>query len=492
MLDVDPKGALAAIDRAQAREIVQPELLRALEQLVKAPDALRLLDVLHAMRPTPTREGMRDESELLEDRELLRAVAFRVGMEAYRRDPTVPEAAGAVAAGLQEFGMAEASPSILIEAVRAHPDPRTLGAALAIVMQAMSIETEAENHDAARRTFRAAAPLLALGDDPQMAGKLQPSAARVRGLMGEIELRQGRIAEARALFADSAKTEKSGIVLLSLARIERHAIEHGPAIAHLKEALTAADTQRNPALRGEILLTLSDVTREQGDASGARPPLVDALKELTRARNAADSDDRARVERVLARVLDRFGADKPAQRALERALQAAPRDKQQVAATLTQQVGRALVRADLTAARDGLTRGLAADLPSDEILYLALWTRLLEKQLKQPSDGTAQRVFQSIPDDGRWTGRLAAFGMGKIKGDELLATAKTPMQKGEAQFYAALERKLAGDAKGAEEGLKQVVTGPGLELMEAALAREILHGPSAQLSGPLPQDVVIP
>src|SRR5258705_7653454 len=103
----------------------------------------------------------------------------------------------------------------------------------------------------------------------------------------------------------------------------------------------------------------------------------------------ADGDDRARVERVLARVLDRFGAVQPAQRALERAFEAAPRDKRQAAATVGLLVGRAFVRGDLKGARDGLARGIAADLEAEDLVYYALWVRLLERQLHQQTDGVA-------------------------------------------------------------------------------------------------------
>jgi hypothetical protein len=102
------------------------------------------------------------------------------------------------------------------------------------------------------------------------------------------------------------------------------------------------------------------------------------------------------------------------------------------------------------------------------------------------------RVFASIVDDGRWTGRLAAFGSGKIRADALVASAKTPTQKTEALFYAAMDRRAAGDAKGLDSALQEVVAGGGVDLMEVGIAREILTGPSAQIGGPLPSGVALP
>jgi hypothetical protein len=257
------------------------------------------------------------------------------------------------------------------------------------------------------------------------------------------------------------------------------------------------------ALRGEILLTISDLTHDQGDAAAARTPLTQALKDLVGSRNVRDADARARVERTLARVLDRFGADAPAQRALERAYAAAPGDKHQAAQTIELVIGRAFVRGDIAAARDGLQHAMAADLDSDDLVYFALWVRLLERQLHLPTDGTPDRVFASRGDEkpaaadkgadrGSWVSTLARFGEGKLKGDELIARAASPIQKYEALFYDAMDHRASGDTKGGDDLLRQVVAGAGLELSEVTLARDMLDPSKSQLGGPLPPDVSIP
>jgi tetratricopeptide (TPR) repeat protein len=488
--DADATGALHALDRAQVRDLARQELVRALESAADKPDANRWLDVLHAL--APTQDANRDDEQFLDDHELLRAATIGIAMEAYRLDPTVPEAALVLAASLQELGLAEVSPALLPEATRAHQDPRTLGGALALTMRSMNLALEAEDADAARRAYAASLPLLVIADKASLGSKLVPSAARVRAMMGEIELRDGKLEAAQALLSQAASTEKSGDVLLQLARIAWHDGKVPAAKELLRDALSAQDTARDPALRGEILLMISDLTREQGDTSGAREPLASALKELAGARNTPDRDDRARVERVLSRVLDRFGAPQRAQQALERAYEATPHDKKQIAATLGQLVARAFVRGDLIAARDGLSRALAAELDSDDLVYYALWVRLLERQMSKPTDGTPGRVFASIVDDGGWAGRLAAFGAGKIKPDDLIASAKTQTQRTEALFYTAIDRRVSGDARGADDALKQVIAGSGLDLMEVGIARDLLSGNRAQVGGPLPSDVALP
>jgi tetratricopeptide (TPR) repeat protein len=505
--DGDAAGGLAAVDHALARDLLEaerPQFAGALEAAALEPSIDRCIDVLHQLRPLAGREASREEEDFADDRDVFGAAAFGMATECYRLDPTVPEVALTLGVGLEELGMAEATPAVLADAVRAHPESRVASEALALSLDAISSEEEAGDTDAARRTYRAAQPLLAVAADKALAGKVHPSPARVRAAMGEIELRAGRIDEARTLFTQSVGDEKLGGVLLSLARIEWRDGQAKAALDHLRDALSAPDASHDAALRGEILLTISDVTRDQGDMNAARTPLTEALKDLLQSRNVQDADARARVERVLARVLDRFGAAQPAQRALERAYAAAPGDKRQATQTIELVIGRAFVRGDIAAAREGLQHALAADLEADDLVYFALWVRLLERQLRVPTDGTPDRIFASTPDDaatqgatqgaaqGRWVATLARFGEGKLKGDDLMARATSPIQKYEALFYDAMDHRAAGDTKGGDDLLRQVVAGTGLQLSEVMLARDMLDPSKSQLGGPLPPDVSIP
>jgi hypothetical protein len=487
--NADPQGAHAAIDKV--RDVARPELVRALEAVLEKPESDKWLDLARMLRPPP-RQAHSEEEDFGRDAELLRVASFASAAEAYRLDSTSPEPAAFVAAMLVDLGMGEAAPAILVDAVKAQKDPRIVGLALAITMQAMGRGLEAEEPDTVRRTFRAAAPVLAAADAQAQAQKktTQPPPSRVYGMMGEIEIREGRLDEARKLLTASVEREKAGSVLLSLARLDWHDGRVLVAETRIKEALAADDVAKDPALRGEVLLLQSDLTREQGDAKGARKPLADALRDLAKARGAAEGDDRARIERLIARALDRFGdtgARSSAMKALDRALEAAPRDKHQAAATIGQIVGRAFVKGDLAGARDGLARGLGAELPREDLVYYAMWVRVLERQQKAGGESTADRVLAEAAGDPRWIGRIAAFGAGKLKAAELVAAAQSPTQKTEALFYTAMDRRIAGDAKGADDALKQVITSPGLDLMEVALARELLSGPRAQIGGPVPE-----
>jgi tetratricopeptide (TPR) repeat protein len=515
--DANTPGALAALDHAQcwdtpgkgegagaagstasprttARDLLEserPQFAVALEVAAQERTADRCAGLLGQLRTLVTHEPGHEEEEFTDDRDTFGAAAFAMATECYRLDPTVPQVALSLGVALEELGLAEATPTVLGEALRAHPDVKTASEALALSLDAMAMEEDAGDTDAARRAFKAAEPLLDVVSGEAFAGAIHPSAARLRAAMGEIDLREGRIDEARGLLRRSAAEEKSGAVLLSLSRIEWRDGQTQPALQHLSEALSAQDAARDPALRGEILLLMSDVARDKGDVAGVRTPLTEALKELVQSRSGPNAD-RARVERVLSRVLDRFGAAQPAQRALERAYAAAPGDRRQAAQTIELLIGRAFVRGDLAAAREGLERALGADLDGDDLVYFALWVRLLERQLHVAPTAPIDRIFGSLPEDGRWIATLARFGEGKLKGDDLIAGAKTPIQKYEALFYAAMDHRASGDTKGGDDLLRQVVAGTGVELSEMSLARDLLDPGRSQIAGPLPPDVAVP
>lgn len=484
--NVDPGGAVKALDSASMREITRPELVRALDAVLERPDAERWLELARMLRP-PQRPGRGgDDDDFGRDTELLRLASFAAACEAYRLDPLLPEPAAMVATTLVELGMGEAAPAIVSDAVKAQKDPRMVGLALAITMQAMGRELAAEEPDGVRRTFRAAQPVLAAAE--ALKQRVHPGPARVYAMMGDIEVREGRLDEARKLLSLAVEKERTGSALLSLARLDAHEGRAKEALDRLQGALAENDVKKDPALRAEVLILESDVRRESGDTAGARRPLADALRDLASARSAAEGDERARIERLIARGLDRFGAAASAQKALERALEAAPRDKRQAAATIGQMVARALVRGDLAGAQGGLHRALAAELGREDLVYNAAWVRILQRQQKpRDVDPTAERVLTQAADDPRWIGKVAAFSVGKLSAEQLLAAAQTPPQKTEAVFYAAMEKKLAGDAKAAEKMLGEVVRSPGLDLMETGLAREILAGPRAVLGGPVPE-----
>ncbi|HEX7663248.1 MAG TPA: hypothetical protein VF407_01990, partial [Polyangiaceae bacterium] len=263
----DVTGALGALEEARAREFpIDGRLFRALQKVDESADGKAWLTLLQALRPHG-RDGGGDDSDgggEIDSPEILKVAAFGVAREAYRNDPTTPESAGAIAIALQAYGMADASPTVMVEAAKKHADPNVLGESLALVMHAIATEVEAGDTDGARRAFKAAQPLLAIADGKDLAGKVQPSPARLRAMMGEVELHDGRIEEAKKLFVTAVRQEPLGGVVAALARIDRATGNPQGAQAKLQQALTTPDVQHDAALHGEVLLAQSDILRESG------------------------------------------------------------------------------------------------------------------------------------------------------------------------------------------------------------------------------------
>ncbi len=489
----DPKRALSEVESLARKEplLARPELSGALRAVIEHPSSERWLELARVLKPEgPSHPpGRGEDADVGPDAELFRVAMFTAASEAYRLDATNAEAASLVAIVLSGVGLGEAGPLVIADAIEAKPDPRLLAFGLGMTLQTMMRALDADEPDVARRTLRAAARLLAAADKVKV--PLRPNVAQLYALMGETEIREGRLSDARRWLEDAFRRENSGATLYSLARLDRHDGLASEALGRLRSALAKDDVGKESALRSEVLFLIGEIQREQGDMKAARASLTEALNVLAAARQTPDANERARIERILARVLDRFGATAGASKALGRAFEASRQDKHQAAATIGQMIARAFVRGDLAAAREALARGQSVELDRDDIVYDALWVRLLERQLGDSKDSSAERILAGASDDPRWVGRIAAFGAGRLNAGELLAAADTPVKKTEALFYQAISRRLGGDAQGCDDALRQVVQSAGLDLVELGLAQELLGRGQRDLGGPLP-DVGLP
>jgi tetratricopeptide (TPR) repeat protein len=493
--DGDIVGALSAARREPFLSLLESgrsQFSMTLAAAGRDATSAACITLLRHFRSLTGGDANDDNDAFADDRDLFAMATFGIAGECYRRDPSAPAAALTLGRALEELGMAEAAPAVLVPSVQAHPDPHFVGESLDISLHALLGEQELGDVDGARRTFRAAQPLLAVASQPALRGKVRPSSARLRAAMGNIELREGRPDLAQDLLTRSADEEKSADVLLSLANIEARGHRARAALEHIAGALGLADSMRDSALRSEILLAKSDVLREEGQEAPARDALAEALRTLAEARTRLSGSALARVERVLACVLDRFGASGPAERAVERAYAAAPAEKTQVSRTVGALLGRALVRGDLPAAREWLRLAVGVDAEDGDLVHYALWTRILERQRHVVSDGAPDRVFAAVPDDRRWASLLARYGEGKLNLDELLARAATPEHKSEGFFYEAMERRANGDASGEKDLLRHLLARAGLSETLELVVRGLLDRGVSWADAPLPPDVAIP
>jgi tetratricopeptide (TPR) repeat protein len=486
----DASGAFNELERTSLRKMA-PALYDRLQATANGGGSRAWRDLLAWLWNPDRRDDeqldSRDDPELSIDQGLLKAALWGTAVEAYRRDPTHVDVNMMLAALLVQLGLPETAPIVLADAVVPRPDPATLSGSLGFVLQEIEREDEADDTATARRVFAAADPLLVLASRPEWKGRLDPSPARIRLVMGALETRAGNLAAARPLLEAASSVEPSAEALITLASIDRQSGKPQAALAALARALETSEARQSPMAAGEAHLSSFEIQRELGAADKARSALSKALGIALDARKRANSPAaRAHAERLLARVLDRFSDTAGAARATERAYEASGNDKHELAATVLDATARAFLRHDDSAARKAVSRGLSADLGDDDIVYAALWLQLLYREMKVKPDGSAARALASVKDDGRWSGRLASWGLGKLKDQELLASARTLAQKTEAAFYIAIAQRIAGDVTGGNAGLKQVSQSPAIDLVEVQLARDLLAGPARYLTGPTP------
>jgi tetratricopeptide (TPR) repeat protein len=428
----DALGALAELDRVSIQKIRPNSLYERLDHAANGGDANAWRDLLEWLwnperKDAPGPTGAESDPEFAIDPSLLRAALFGTAVETYRLDPTAADVDGALARLLVQVGLPEGAPLVLADAAAARPNAPFLSRSLALVLETIHNEDEADDSATARRVYAAAEPLLVLAARPEFRGKIEPSAARLRLAMGTIETRAGNLAAAKPLLEGSVALDPSVDAHVTLAAIERQAGKPEAALAQLTRALSSPEAKLNLLSAADTHLNIFEIQKDLGSTDKANAALASALGLTLEARKRAQNPvTKGHAERLLARVLFRFSDTAGVARATERAFVAAGQDRRELAATVLDAAQRAFLKKDVSAARAAVNRGLAGELADDDLVYAALWLLFTEKDTKARSDGTAVRALAGIRDDGRWSSRLSLWGLGRLKDTELLAAAPSP------------------------------------------------------------------
>jgi tetratricopeptide (TPR) repeat protein len=482
----DGAGAYSELVTGAVRKITPPSLFDKVDAVGNGGDAAAWRDLLdwlwapgHGDEDAETGAG--DEPEFTIDPDLHKAALWGAAVEAYRRDATQLRLNLALSTLLLQLGLTEVAPLVLADGVVTSPDAVKVNASLRFVLQAIVHEDNAEDPASARRTYASAEPLLRLASRADLARKLDPSPARVQLVMGSIESHAAELSAARALYESSASVEPSADAFVALSAIERQQGKLDAALADLAKALDAPDARKSPLAAGEIRLAAFELRRQQGGLDGAREELSRALSLGLEARKISGRPPlRSRAERLVAHALDRFSDRAGSARAFERAFAAAGEDRRELTTTVLDAASSALVLGDVSGAARAVDRALTAGLADEDLVYVALWAGLVDKS------ASAQGALAGVRDDGRWVGRLASWGLGRIRDQDLVASARTASQRTEATFYVAMARRAAGDVDAATRGLREVAGSAAIELMEVRIARDLLAGPARNLAGPPP------
>jgi len=481
----DPKGALGAIEEGDLERLLPPELRDHLERAgddKSAESWAELFRVFEAASESGT-------SIVVFDPELMAAAAWGSALELFRSEPGSLSAAMPLAGQLVKYGMAEAASLVLAGAVGRSSPPEHVGAALGMVLNAVVAEDAAGQVDAARRTFTAAEQLLALADGRGFSGRVAPSPSRVRYVMAAIETRHAELERALPFLERAVAAEPSTDAYAMLASIQRQRKNHEAALQALDKVIELARRAGDAITETEALVQRFETLRDAGRAEPAGSALNAALaRAVETQRLGRPGPSQARVERLLARVLEHYGEQAAIRRATERAFEAANGDVRQLAATVLDASRRALTIGDLSAARTAAQRAIEAGLAADEIVYIALWLQLLERKFNVPSDGTVEEAYATIDEASGWPSRLRAWARGKLSDAELVAAARDAAQRTEASFYTAMNGHARGQAA-ALGTLKDVAASPAIDLMEVTIARDLV-APTRKYA--LPPAIAVP
>ncbi len=470
----DAQGALDAIERTAARRIVQPAFYAVLQEAAAAKTS-RPWKALWAALEEETQGQIGGDFGI--EPAAYDAARLNVALEAWRLEPTDPGVALVLAEALASFGMPEVSPLVLGEALQASEDPAFASAVMRLV--GVALREQASDVATARRVFASSSALVAAVEARGSKVPIRPTPTDLRELMGSIELRAGQLDAARPLLEAVARDAPSASAYLSLAQLERQAQRGDAALGWTTKATSEPFASAVPLDAADAAIVAYEIHRAKGASAEAERALEGALRHAIAAEKAGRSGPaKARAERTLARVLDAYGDGKGAARALERAITEVAGDRKLLGATFLDAIARAVVRRDLDAARALLRRALEARVEREDLVYGALWVKLLEGSLRASPDGTVATALDTGAESppNSWTAKLTRWAAGKLSDADLAKQAQSSSQRVEAAFYKAMSRRAAGDAS-ADAGLREVATSAHIDLVEVQLARELLFPP---------------
>jgi tetratricopeptide (TPR) repeat protein len=485
----DAVGAYSTIEQQDMSRIVPPVLLDPVERAAMDNDPVAWAELFQLYNAA---EDL-DQPQTAIDPKLARAAAWGAAVELYRTGPSSFNRAMPLATLLLDYGMAEVAPLVLAGTLGERPRARDLGLCTHLVLRAIIAEDEIGQLPAARRTFEAAAPILTAAERGKLSRKVHPSVVRLRYVMGALETRAGELSRARPHIEAVARADPNPDALSLLAAIDRQQGKTEAALTSLRQIITMARLGGDRSSETEAWLSSYEIYRTQGQSEKAKRALHSALEAALLARSLTrNTPAQARTERLLARVLEQYGDNPGARRATDRAYDASASDLTQLTATVLDASRRALARGDLQAGREAVRRALEAGLPDEDLVYVALWLKLLEQRLGLPGDGTVEEALAAVQSGRGWTAKLRAWGRGKLDDAGLLEAAKSRVERTEALFYTGMSQHAAGGGDVALRTLRDVASSEAIELVEVAIARDLLAQLEHELKLELPSQVAIP
>ena len=485
----DPLAALEFLEQNDLGRVVPAPLRDRLEHAAMGGDVQAYNDLFRLFESATEAE----EPETAIDSDIAAGAAFGVAVELYRRAPESVSAAGPLATLLVEYGMSEAVPHLLIPALGKNPNADSLAFSLELVEHALVACGQVSEIDGARQLYLGSTPIVSMAEQPRLLPRFQAKLARLRFLLGAIETREGNLVQAQALLRQAAKGQSNLETWSLLAQVDRQLGDVVSALGSLARQIEVCREKANLSSESEALVNTYELEQQRGQSQAAATALEHALRRALEARQSARTPaEQSRAERTLARVLELFGDQLGAVRALNRARDAARSDTGQFTASVLEASRMALTHGDINAAKMAIREAKMGGLVPEDEVYIGTWLRILERQKHEVGDGTVEDAIGNLEDVSMWPARLRAWTLGQIEAKSLSDSASTPAQRTEALFYRAMQSRIEGNTNEFNQLLEQVVKSPSVELVELTIARDLLRAAASRPAPKLPSDVALP
>jgi tetratricopeptide (TPR) repeat protein len=486
----DSMGGLEWLEKSDLGSQMTAELRQRLELAGEEDDAMAWgqLYQLFQSEADPNRADSAIGSELAQ------AAAFGAAVELYRSHPTDLIAVGPIALLLPDFQLGDAVPHLLVGALGDRPGQEEISWALSLQMRALLAHGESGDVLATRAIFEQGRPILDRAEALLKRGEpVRPHPARLYRAMATIEARAAELERARSNLARSLQLEPTALGFVELARLERQGANPDAALAALAKARERSGSIEDALGATESATVKYEILVERGDVAGAERALREALDSAIGARDRAQRPiEQAQAERRLARVLELYGKDEAAERALKRALQASRTDAQQLSVTILDTGRRALVAGDLGAMRDVIRDAQQSRLRGEDCVYVALWLRALERRRDLPSDGTVEDLLGRLGELEYWPSKLRGWLLGQLTDAELQAAIRRETERVEYRFYQQLLGATLPPSNVALATLKEIASSRAAGLVEVSVAQDWVRKANAVAVPSWPAGMQVP
>lgn len=467
--DVEP--TMQRVAQSSARLVLEPDFFAELNDAFKRDDAQSFRDLYDAFIE---QAGARAGSDVGLDQELFDVAKLTLLVEAYRRDTKHVATAVELAQALSVFGMSEATPVLMDDALGDDAAPADVVRALRLVGDTVESDARADDLAGAARTIAASQPLLSKAK--KLLGREHlGGVADLRYAMASELLRGGYVGVAEPLIAEALEESPRASGYLIHAQLKRQSDAPGDALA---DAGKASQLAADPLDLAEARLLEFELHRDAGRSAEAGKALAAAFASAAPLAGDKKAGAKAlRAQRTLGRVLTAYGDRDGARKAWKSALDLALGERPALGATMLDAIASGLVLGDVEAMRAALRRGVDGGAAQDDVVYGALWLTLTEKQLGVKPDEMERDLLDAASGSSSWIGQLAAWSQGRTSDAELGLRAPNEAARVEASFYAALGKRASGGK--VDEALRSVAKSAVIHLLEVRIARDLLAPPPA-------------